>query len=272
MLHYQTIRHATSEEWVVFIHGAGGSSNVWYRQLRVFAKRYNILLIDLRGHGLSAMQKDPVPAAPAEPETYTFPKLARDVVEVLDHLGLRQCHFVGLSLGTIIIREIVEIDSSYVRSMILAGAVLKLDARARFLSRTADLFKRMIPYMTLYRIYAYLIMPHPAHRNSRLIFISNALKISHNEFLNWMTLNRNLNDLLNIYNTTEPPIPTLYVMGESDYVFLSQVRMQLQKSHRNSCLYIIPQAGHICNIDNSEAFNATALAFLNDFGSTTGPF
>ncbi len=261
MLHYQTILAPSSDEWIVFIHGAGGSSNVWFRQVRAFAPGYNLVLIDLRGHGLSAMQH---PQGKEQSENYTFAKLAADVIEVLDALSLRKCHFVGLSLGTIIIREIAEHHPEYVRSMILAGAILKLNTHTRLLSQTANLCKRFIPYMVLYKFYAHLIMPRPAQRTSRELFISNALRITHNEFQNWMTLNRNLDQLLCIYSA-ETGIPTLYVMGENDYIFLSQVRMQLQKHHRNSYLCIIPEAGHVCNIDRSEVFNAITHAFLEDF-------
>ncbi len=266
MLHHQLIINPEVDDYLVFVHGAGGSSNVWYKQIRNFSRQYNLLLVDLRGHGLSAMQH----MRKSDSETkkiYTFQGLAQDVIEVLDAYRLRQCHFIGLSLGTIIIREIAEIDCRYVRSMILAGAILQLDLRTRLMSRTADWFKRFIPYMTLYKFYAYLIMPHPEHRKSRLIFINNAMKITHNEFLNWMTLNRNLDRLLRFRNHSESDIPTLYVMGENDYVFLSQVRMQLKKRHRSSFLYIVPQAGHICNIDNSPLFNAVTEAFLHDYGS-----
>lgn len=61
-----------------------------------------------------------------------------DVVEVQDYYMLKSCHFVGLSLGTIIIREIANIDQRYVKSMILAGAVLKLDFKTKILLKIAD--------------------------------------------------------------------------------------------------------------------------------------
>lgn len=266
MLHHQLITNPKVHDYLVFVHGAGGSSNVWYKQIRSFSRLYNLLLVDLRGHGLSAMQHTRESDSDTE-KIYTFRGLAQDVIEVLDAYRLRRCHFIGLSLGTIIIREIAEIDRSYVRTMILAGAILQLDLRTRLMSRAADWFKRFIPYMTLYKFYAYLIMPHPAHRRSRLIFINSAMKITHDEFLNWMTLNRNLDRLLRFRDHSESAIPTLYIMGENDYVFLSQVRMQLKKHHRNSFLYIVPQAGHICNIDNSRVFNAVTRTFLRDCGS-----
>lgn len=261
MLHHQIHRRDDASEWVVLIHGAGGSSNVWYRQVRAFSRGYNLLLVDLRGHGLSAMQHKQR-SAKQSGEVYTFTNLAKDVTEVLDFYGLKQAHFIGLSLGTIIIREIAEIDPRYIKSMILAGAILRLDFRTRLLSRIANIMKSCIPYMALYKLYAYLIMPRPEHRKSRMIFINNAIKITHNEFLNWMTLNKNLNQLLNLYNSTEPAIPTLYIMGENDYIFLSQVRMQLDKHHEYSSLHVIPEAGHICNIDSCDEFNEVSLDFI----------
>jgi pimeloyl-ACP methyl ester carboxylesterase len=38
---------------VTFVHGAGGSSSIWFKQIRDFQKQYNVLLLDLRGHGES---------------------------------------------------------------------------------------------------------------------------------------------------------------------------------------------------------------------------
>ena len=53
MLHYTTYLKDKSAPWVTFIHGAGGSSSIWYKQVRDFKSDYNVLLIDLRGHGKS---------------------------------------------------------------------------------------------------------------------------------------------------------------------------------------------------------------------------
>ena len=53
MLHYITYHHKTATEWVTFVHGAGGSSSIWFKQIREFKKHFNVLLLDLRGHGNS---------------------------------------------------------------------------------------------------------------------------------------------------------------------------------------------------------------------------
>ena len=53
MLNYTLYQTNKNAPWVTFIHGAGGSSSIWFKQIRRFSKNFNLLLIDLRGHGAS---------------------------------------------------------------------------------------------------------------------------------------------------------------------------------------------------------------------------
>lgn len=88
---------------MTFVHGAGGSSSIWFKQIRDFQKEYNVLLLDLRGHGASQTN-----LKKAFKQKYTFSALANDILEVLDHLRIQKSHFVGISLGTILIRQLAE--------------------------------------------------------------------------------------------------------------------------------------------------------------------
>ena len=54
MLKYKTHINKNTKQWITFIHGFGGSSNIWYKQIREISKSYNLLFIDLRGHGKSS--------------------------------------------------------------------------------------------------------------------------------------------------------------------------------------------------------------------------
>ena len=153
MLHFKTFRRKEKSSWVTFVHGAGGSSSIWYKQLRDFKKKHNVLLIDLRGHGKS---KSPIYQ---KLKSYTFDSISDEVIEVLDHLKINKSHFVGISLGTIIIREIAERFPKRCESMILGGAVMKLNFRGQVLMRLGVLLKSVIPYLLLYKFFAIIIMP-----------------------------------------------------------------------------------------------------------------
>ncbi len=55
MIHYTKYvsKNPKKKEWITFVHGAGGSSTIWFKQIKYFSKYYNLLLLDLRGHGKS---------------------------------------------------------------------------------------------------------------------------------------------------------------------------------------------------------------------------
>jgi pimeloyl-ACP methyl ester carboxylesterase len=51
-------------------------------------------------------------------------------------------------------------------------------------------------------------------------------------------------------------------MGDEDYMFLPQV-MQLVRNHANSSLQIVPDCGHVCNVEQPDYFNNTAINFIS---------
>lgn len=256
MLHYRTYEHASDGNWVVLVHGAGGSSAIWYRQIRVFQKHFNVLLVDLRGHGASN------DAALPSRRDYTFDAISQDVIDVLDHLGIERAHFVGMSLGSIVIRTIAEIAPDRVQSLLMGGAIMRLNVRSRLLVRLGNLFKRILPYLWLYRLFAWIIMPTTRHRKSRLMFVREARKLCRSEFQRWFRLTSEINPLLRLFREHELPHPTLYLMGEEDHMFLPAVRAMVSR-HRSSFLRVISDSGHVCNVDQPEAFNGYALEFMH---------
>lgn len=256
MLFYKTYTEGATDEWVVLVHGAGGSSSIWFKQLREYIKHFNVLLIDLRGHGRSGHTVN-------EPgkQNYSFNDVSRDIIEVMDHLRIKSAHFVGISLGTIIIRTIGELDKSRLRSMILGGAVTRLNVRSRILVFGAKVLKKHIPFMWLYSICAHVLMPKKRHRESRNMFIEDAKRLAQTEFLRWFKLTAEVNPLLRYFTEKEISVPTLYLMGDEDYMFLPAVK-NLVRRHTYSVLRIISDSGHVCNVDQPDSFNDISVDFI----------
>ncbi|MFN3590255.1 MAG: alpha/beta fold hydrolase, partial [Spirosomataceae bacterium] len=252
MLHYTTYLLSESSPWVTFIHGAGGSSSIWFRQIKDFKKSFNVLLVDLRGHGRSKKIDY------ENLKRYTFDKIGDDVMEVLDYLQIKKTHFVGISLGTIIIREITERFPNRTISMVLGGAVMKLNVRGQILMRLGALLQSVVPYLLLYKLLAFVIMPRKKHKESRNLFINEAKKLYQREFKRWFTLVSEVNPLLNLFRIKDSGVPTLYIMGEEDYMFLPSIK-QLVKNHFSSELFIIPACGHVVNVEKPDEFNRQAL-------------
>lgn len=257
MIAHTIYRNENSAEWVTFIHGAGGSSSIWFKQIRAFQKHFNVLLLDLRGHGESKPS-----LKNSFNQKYTFKSIAQDVYEVIEFLKIEASHFVGISLGTIVIRQLAEMHPTRVKSMIMGGAILKMNFRSQILMRLGNIFKYVLPYLVLYRFFAFVIMPKKNHKQSRLLFINEAKKLYQKEFIKWFKLTAEINPVLKWFRQVEINIPTLYVMGEEDYMFLPSVKQVVEKHYKTSELFVIENCGHVVNVEKPNQFNAEVISFL----------
>lgn len=256
MLHHITYKHSSSLDWVTFVHGAGGSSSIWYKQIREFKKHFNVLLLDLRGHGNSKPDLKSV-----FNDKYTFDVITNDIVEVINFQNIKKSHFVGISLGTILIRNLAEKYPERVSSMVMGGAIMKLNLRSQILMKLGIIFKSVVPYLWLYKFFAFVIMPNKNHKESRLLFVREAKKLYQKEFIRWFRLTSEINPLLRFFRTVDIKIPTLYVMGEEDYLFLPSVE-KMTTIHKNSELLVVENCGHVVNVEQPHFFNEKVVAYL----------
>lgn len=254
MLHYKTIESGKASSWVVMVHGAGGSIEVWFRQVADYARHFNLLLVDLAGHGGSASE--------SFGKGFNFDRAAEQVMEVVNHLKIDKGHFIGLSLGSIVVRLIAKYNPHKVSSMVLAGAVTQLNAKVRAMLTLATTFKKIIPYGLIKRVIAQCIIPQEKYSKSKRLFLNNAKKVSFDSFLKWLKLgdgvSKRIKELFNEYIS----IPTLYLMGEDDKLFLPQVQQTVRNAGDNVSLIVVPNAGHVCNVDNKKFFNQHSLDFM----------
>jgi len=255
MIYHRKFTHPKSKTWVVFVHGAGGSNVVWFRQLKEFKKHFNVLLVDLRGHGKSKPENQ-------EADTeYSFDEVALDVIRIMDYYQIRKAHLVGISLGCVVIRAIDKLAPGRAESIILGGAIIQFNKTIKVLISMAKILNSVLPYMWLYKLNALILMPYRRHRESRNVFIQEAIKLGENEFRKWMKMTREIKSNLNEFLKREPSAPVLYLMGDGDHMFLPMVT-DLVKNQVNAQLEIIKNSGHCCNLDQAGIFNEISIRFI----------
>ncbi|MDC3103826.1 alpha/beta hydrolase [Flavobacteriales bacterium] len=253
MLKFKHFIKSEDTSWITFVHGAGGSSTIWHKQVKVLKEHFNLLLIDLRGHGMS----NDLPVD----NDYSLEMVVDEVVDVIQHLKIKRSHFIGVSLGTIIITKISELYPKIVDKVILSGAITSFSTRTLFLLRTAQLIKSFTPNIVLYRLFALIIMPSKEHRVSRRIFINEAKKIKNKAFKNWLRLLPEIKHTIDDISKLKLSKPTLFISGIEDYLFVRQIE-EYVKDKSNCFLEKINNSGHIVNIDQYQTFNKVALKFL----------
>lgn len=106
-LHYTS--HGHQGPYVVFLTGYAVGGGVWEDQVAALSPDHRVVCLDNRGGGLTR-----APTAP-----WTMTTLARDVTALLDHLGAREVHLVGCSMGGMIAQEVALLAKERLRSLTL---------------------------------------------------------------------------------------------------------------------------------------------------------
>jgi len=118
-------------EPLVLIHGFGSKKEMWKNQFEL-SESYRLIVPDLLGHGESN-----------EVENISISNFAKNIISLLDHLGIESAHFCGISLGGIVAQEIYHLFPNRVMSLILTNTTSYLPKTGAkwFLKKKIDKFK-----------------------------------------------------------------------------------------------------------------------------------
>jgi 2-succinyl-6-hydroxy-2,4-cyclohexadiene-1-carboxylate synthase len=100
-------------ETIVFIHFSGGNLSQWNGIVPYFQDKYQILTLDLRGHGKSDKAEN----------GYTIDNMAMDVICIMNQLGINKAHIVGSSLGGEIAASLAAHFPERIQSIVAEGAI-----------------------------------------------------------------------------------------------------------------------------------------------------
>lgn len=125
-LHYR-IDGDPSGAPVVFANSLGTDLRLWDKVLPLLPQGLKYIRYDKRGHGLS--QVTPAP--------YSMGTLVHDAERLLDHLNLRDCVFVGLSIGGMIAQGLAVKRLDLVRAVVLSNTAAKIGQPSMWNERIA---------------------------------------------------------------------------------------------------------------------------------------
>lgn len=254
-LDYKAFSNDQTNEWVVFLHGFGGNHNIFFKQMDSFKKHFNLLFIDLPGHGQSPFHAG-VPCL--------LTGTSQHVINILDNLSIKSAHFLGVSLGTIVMQSIALEYPKRIKSMTLGGAAGKWLKWGEILGKmtVSPLFRQILPYMLPFQTFAHIMMPKRKHSLSRNIFIREARNLGQQTYLGWAFVIRDSHKVYDRLRERTNTIPKLYVSGSEDYMFLRGI-MKHVNIEASARLHVIQKCGHVCNIEKASEFNKVALNFIH---------
>jgi pimeloyl-ACP methyl ester carboxylesterase len=240
---------------LVFAHGAGGNTLVWWQQVPYFARRCRILTFDHRGFGRSRCEAGYEQAR----------HFAGDVAAVLDAADIEQAALVCQSMGGWTGLQFARVHPQRVRSLVLSGtpagiltsgvlealrtiatSAVQMEAPALWNhahpALAADIFERDPARGFLY---AQLAALNPAGSLARLAL--DEVMIDPTALREWS-------------------IPTLLVAGEHDRLFPPSALEEVAAVIPGARFEVIRRAGHSPYFEAPEEFNRLVDAFLSECG------
>jgi pimeloyl-ACP methyl ester carboxylesterase len=242
---------------VVFIHGFPFSHEMWTPQVGPVSQAYRAIAYDIRGHGMSDVGDG----------QYTIEAHVDDLFGLLDLLSITECVVVGLSMGGYIALRALERTPARFRGAVLCDTKSDPDTNEGKIKRFetmksvkrggsaefAESFAKAVFWEKSLES-----KPDMVASIKRIIARTPPLSIAGT--LLALASRTDTTPSLNLIS-----VPTLIMVGEHDAVTPPAASRAMHEKIPGSQLQVIPGAGHMSNLENSEAFNEHLLAFLRRF-------
>ena len=239
---------------VVFIHGLTLDLRMWEEQISFFSDHFQVITYDLRGYVLSD-----------EPEVGGAYSYADELAALLRHLGIAKAAIIGLSLGGWIAQEFAISYPEMVSSLVLVDSSI---GGASFGPRFAATLHALHTWGREGRLaeakaqwVADLLFAHSANVPG----VSARLQQMVDEYRNFRIMNDDPQRPL------DPPTKdqlgsiaarTLVIVGEHDLPDFHEIASTLASGIPDARHLVLPDAGHMANMDAPGAFNEVVLEFL----------
>jgi pimeloyl-ACP methyl ester carboxylesterase len=229
---------------LVLLHGIGSNSRSWRRQLESLSKTFKVIAWDAPGYGRSDD-----PPSEIKPSMRYY---ADQVRGLLDWLGLKRVFLLGHSTGGGVALEFCRVYPQYLDRLIIAdarhtGSTSVLDERLRLIRTLspAQLAEQRAPKLLSANASPELLR--------EVISTMSEVRRPGYEFAAIALAGSDAKDLIHNF-----PVPTMLIWGADDQI--TPVWDELPPKVE---LKIIPNAGHLCYIEQPEHFNELVRSFLS---------
>jgi len=239
---------------ILFLHGLGGCWRDWEPQLDMLGDSYRCIVVEHRGHGRS--QRVPGP--------YSTRLFAEDALAVCRHLGVDHAYVVGLSMGGMVAQQLALAAPDFVDALVLCDTSTHTGCRAREALLAAAELVRAQGFEALAgllgdedRGWARRTLaerPEVARDNRR--------ESSSNDPDCWAWAVDALVEHDTRGKLAGLGIPALVVWGAEDGSVPLDFARPLAEELGGAEVVVLEDAGHVCNLEQPEAFNRTITEFF----------
>lgn len=236
-------------EWVLFIHAAFVNHNMFKTQFAYFQNKFNILALDIIGHGRSTdTQKGD-----------SIDKMSKWIFDILKTENIKKVHIVGVSLGAVLAQDFANHFPNLVSSLACFGGydINHFDMKLQKKNSTKQMLM-MLKALVSVKWFAKENKKISAHTSqAQDEFFHMNILFPKKSFIFLATLNR----MVNKYKTGKRNYTLLIGCGNFDIPMELEAIKQWKISEPSCRVVIFENAGHCVNMDVPQDFNMTLEAF-----------
>ncbi len=243
------INRKENAEWVLFIHAAFVNHQMFQTQIDYFQDKYNILTLDIIGHGKSTKTQ----------KGNQIDKMATWIREILKKEEIEKIHIVGISLGAVLAQDFANQYPETVQSLACFGGydINNFDVKAQKENGATQMFMMLKAIFSIkwfakanQKISAYTLQAQKDFYEMNIQFPKKSFRYL-----------ASINNMVNVRQTKPRSYPLLIGCGEHDIPMELSV-VKAWKENESECnLIIFEGAGHCVNMDVPQQFNATMERF-----------
>lgn len=237
---------------VVFSNSLGTDLRMWDKIIPQLPQSLRLIRYDRRGHGLSD----------APPAPYAMGQLVRDTEQLLDHLNVRDCVFVGLSIGGMVAQGLAVKRMDMIRAMVLSNTAAKIGTAQMWHDRIASVASGGI------EVLADAVMERWFSRPFRTTAEASAWRnmLTRTPVDGYAGCSAAIAGT-DFYNTTASlTLPTLGIAGSEDGSTPPDLVRETLGLIKGSQMEVIRGVGHIPCIEDPDAYAALLNGFLARVG------
>ncbi|MBI3967410.1 MAG: alpha/beta hydrolase [Chloroflexi bacterium] len=245
---------------IVWSHEFAGDYRSWDPQVSFFSRLYQNVTYNNRGY--------PPSGVPTDPDAYSQDQSVDDLHGLMQHLGLKDAHVAGLSMGGNVALNFALKYPELCRSIVVAGCGAGTTNRERFerdVRQSVELMqtKGMDAFVDLYAAgptrQPYLRKDPKGYQVFKEQFAAHSTLGSALTFQGVQLRRPPIYELKDKMNRLT--VPTLVLIGDEDEPCVDPA-VFMKREIPTAGLVVIPQSGHTINLEEPDAFNRAVLDFF----------
>lgn len=238
--------------WVTLSHSLAADGGMWAPQVEALSAHFTVLNVDTRGHG----QSD----APAGP--YSLEQLADDVHGLLAHLGVTRTHWLGLSMGGMIGQVLALRHPEVLDRVVLA------DTTGQGAPNAAQMWAERVQAARASGMAA-LVEPTlarwfttPFRLREAALMQQIGTMIAHTPLEGYAGCCAAIAGVSTLDRLHRLGHPALVLVGDQDQGTPPAMAQRLADHWPGARCVVLPDAAHLANLEQAQAFNREVLGFL----------